>query len=211
MLTIATVNAGNYLGRGQEYVEKLYRGVSRNLDEFRFVCFTDDPSEYCNGVEKRALPHPFLSGWWHKLSLFQDGCFEHGERIVYFDLDTLIVRPLNEICAYDGTFAMLGPFYPHAASPYAGNQSGVMMWRAGELSAIWDAFAHDGHPNIPGGDQAYINGLDLKPDTLQEKFPDAFVSFKATDGAYPERASVVCFHGLPRPHQVRGWVKEKWI
>jgi hypothetical protein len=45
---------------------------------------------------------------------------------------------------------------------------------------------------------------------LQDAFPGLFVSYKQINGP-PEKASVVVFHGKPRPHEVTtGWVPEVW-
>ncbi len=94
-MLVVCVNAGNYLKRGREYVEKLHRGTRKNLTEFRFVCFTDDPEPYADGITKKDLPQPELKGWWHKISLFKPGVMEDGERVLFLDLDTVITGPLR--------------------------------------------------------------------------------------------------------------------
>lgn len=193
-----------------EYVEKLYRGVSRNLGQFEFVCFTDDPDPYSEGIIKRELPQPGIKGWWNKLALFKPGVFNDGDRVLFLDLDTVITGSLDRIAAYDGEFAMLGPFFANVSAIFAGNQSGVMAWRGGFGAPIWETFEAQGYPEIPGGDQAFINALKLNPDCLQDKFPGAIMSFKAEGGRAPADESIVCFHGLPRPHQCNGWVKDYW-
>jgi uncharacterized Rossmann fold enzyme len=68
----------------------------------------------------------------------------------------------------------------------------------------------------PGGDQAWIEGYceeaAMTPAILQDIFPDLFASFKVDDldKQPPAKASVVVFHGVPRPHEVAGWVQEVW-
>lgn len=208
---VVCVNAGNYQGRGQEYVEKLHSMVKRNLGAFSFTCFTDDPEPYADGIEKRPLPEPSLKGWWHKLSLLKPGVFEEGERVLFLDLDTLITGSIEDFAAYDGEFAMVGQFFDFVMWPFAGNQSAVMAWRGGFGKEIWVAFEAAGFPDLPGGDQAFINSLGLKPDIWQDVLPGRLVSFKGSGGRFVESASVVCFHGLPRPHECDGWVKEQWI
>jgi len=43
VLTVACVNHGNYLGRGDQYVNTLHAMVRRNLSrEFDFVCLKDE-------------------------------------------------------------------------------------------------------------------------------------------------------------------------
>ncbi len=211
MLNFVTVNANNYQGRGAEYVNVLFDSVRRNLEggtEGRFVVFTDDPDAgYREGIETRPLPGN-LTGWWNKLYLFKRGLFSDGERIVFLDLDTLITGPIDKLAAYDGAFAILTDFYrPH------GLQSSVMSWRAGEQSGIWESFERAGFPDVPGGDQAWIEQHRCRAWTtsLQGLFPEMFVSYKVSGGKLPDTASVVVFHGHPRPHEVvTGWVPRVW-
>jgi hypothetical protein len=209
MLHIVCVNAGNYLGRGAQYVNILFDSVRRNLAEgyeARFICFTDDAAGLDPRIETKPLPVPGLNGWWNKLALFKPGVFEDGDRVLYLDLDTVITGRLDEIAAYDGDFAILRDVYrPN------GFQSSVMAWRIGFENNIWQSFADMGFPQIQGGDQAWIEASYRGADILQDKFPNLFVSYKASGGAIPDKASVVFFHGLPRPHEVTiGWVPQVW-
>lgn len=214
-LNVVCVNAGNYLGRGVEYVNILFDSVRRNLTEGyqgKFVCFTDNIAEegYDEGIELRELPED-LKGWWNKLYLFKRGVFTEEDRVLYFDLDTVITGGLDDIASYDGEFAILADFFKSFDHVYAGWQSGVMAWHGGFGAHIWDEFVKDGYPDIPGGDQAWITATQAEADLFQSMFPGAFVSYKATAGNLPEKASVVCFHGIPRPHEVvTGWVPLVW-
>lgn len=215
MLNIVCVNAGNYLGRGAEYVNNLFDMVARNLAEGyagRFLCFTDDPSGLDPHIGFRELPNG-LMGWWNKLYLFSPGLFEDGDRVLYFDLDTVITGRLDEIAAYSGEFAILKDFFRQQgwASHELPLQSAVMAWAAGTNTNLWTDYVDSGFPTIPGGDQAWIASRDPKVEFWQDLFPGLFVSYKVTGGAVPSKASVVCFHGEPRPHQVTtGWVPKVW-
>jgi hypothetical protein len=123
-----------------------------------------------------------------------------------FDLDTLITGRLDEIAAYDGPFAILRDFYRPD-----GLQSAVMAWRAGDCTEIWNSFAAAGCPmDDIGGDQVWIEGTQTRTaKRLQDVFPGLFASYKLITGP-PPKASVVVFHGEPRPHEVDGWVAEVW-
>lgn len=210
MLHLCCVQTGNYQGRGAEYVNNLFDMVRRNLPagmEGEFVCFTDDLSlDYHEDITTRGLPQG-LEGWWNKLALFQDGLFPKGDRVVYFDLDTLIIGALDEIVAYEGPFAMLRDFYRQG-----GGQSSVMLWRAGFGHHLWNEYVAAGFPTHDlGGDQSWIEKR-VSPEWLQDLFPGDFVSFKADCGKYPPKGSkVIVFHGNPRPHEVLdGWVPDVW-
>ena len=213
-LTIVCINWGDYCGRGKEYVEKLYDGVYRWLPSgasFRFICFSDVSESIPNdrGIIYQALPEG-VKGWWNKLYLFKEGHFGEDERILFLDLDTIIVSPLDDIVGYDGEFAILKDFYQDRLAP------GVMLWKGGFGNGIWSSYVEAGYPtDLPMGDLSWINKYatenSLKVDILQDLFPDKFVSYKlhAQDGI-PKKSAVVCFHGLPRPHDAGGWVDGVW-
>lgn len=212
MINFVTVNWRNYQGRGAEYTNILFDSVRRNLEAGvpgRFIVFTDDPDAgYRDGIETRPLPSN-LNGWWNKLWLFSPGLFTTGDRVIFLDLDTVISGPLDALAAYDGAFAILTDFYRQI-----GMQSSVMSWRAGEQTGIWRSFEAAGFPQgDPGGDQSWIESHHNKAWTtrLQSLFPDMFVSYKASGGKLPDKASVCVFHGEPRPHDVvTGWVPKVW-
>lgn len=211
MLNVCCVMQGDYEGRGADYVERLHDMVRRNLAAGfpgRFVCFTDRPEalRHIAGVELRSLP-PQLRGWWAKLYLFSKVAFIPGERVLYFDLDVLILGPIDAIADYVGPFAGLRDT-PRGRDQL---QSSVMAWEAGRCAHIWENWLKAGKPEVSGGDQVWIQQRHAKPAWLQDLYPGAFRSFKSECiGGPPAGTRVVFFHGLPRPHEAGGWVDEIW-
>jgi uncharacterized Rossmann fold enzyme len=207
MFHIVCVQSGNYQERGAQYVNILFDSVRRNLAdgfEGEFVCFTDNAKGLEPGIVVRELPEGVI-GWWNKLYLFKDGLFPKGDRILYFDLDTVITGRLDEIASYDGNFAILRDWL----EPEIVNSS-VMAWRSGDYGYIWHNWLASGKPDYLGGDQEWIRRNTTSPVILQDVFPGLFASYKMTGGRIPDKASVCCFHGTPRPHQAKGWVPEVW-
>lgn len=210
MLQIVCVNAGNYCGRGKEYVEILYDMVRRNISqnvEGKFVCFTDDKEPYTDGIEKRPLSGG-LNGWWNKIYLFKEGLFPVGDRIIYFDLDTVIVGGLDDLLRYRGSFAILRDVYRPQ-----GLQSSVMAWESGKVPDIFATWCDLGRPILEGGDQIWIEKyLAQQADIFQELYPGQFRSYKQ-ECSYdiPRGTRVVFFHGHPRPHECGdGWIEYIW-
>jgi Methyltransferase domain/Protein of unknown function DUF115 len=223
MLKFCCVKQGTRYGA--EYVNRLYASILRNLEagtRGRFYCFTDDPNGIREEVHCVPLPHD-LRGWWSKLYLFgPHQQFRDHDRIVYFDLDTVIVGDFDQIIKYDGEFAILRDFYRPD-----GWQSSVMLWRGDFGAGIWWSWVRAKRPEIEGGDQAWIEkwwygpswlprqsgsyGLKL-PDILQDLFPGKFCSYKEHCKPYPpDGTSVVVFHGQPRPHNCgQAWVEAMW-
>lgn len=218
MITVACVRAGSRYPA--QYVAILADMVHRVMPAkvpYRFVCFTDQPETF-EGVENRPLP-PGIAGWFNKLALFAPDAFEPGERVIYFDLDTVLVGLLTDVVAYQGEFAILRDAYRPE-----GLQSACMAWRAGAMDWIWTAYEAQGRPSdVPGGDQAFIEdcgargGSYLIPDgprfdILQDLFPGQFASFKVDCiSGPPASARVVYFHGTPKPADfAEGWVADFW-
>lgn len=207
-LNIVCVKHGTMYG--PEYVNRLFDMVRRNLPggNYRFTCFTDDATGIDAETQIRPLPEG-LTGWWNKLYLFKAGLFPDGERVMFLDLDTLIVGQMDAIVGYSGPFATLRDFWrPEGLGP------AVMLWKAGEHTAIWDNFEAAGRPLQGNGDQTWLEWYFCcqRPDILQDLYPGAFVSFKTHCLPYPPAGTkVVCFHGTPRPHEVTaGWVPDVW-
>lgn len=215
MLNIVTVNAGNYQGRGVEYTNVLFDCVRRNLAEGtpgRLIVFTDTAGAYDDGIEVRPLPDPAAEGWFAKLGLFKPGVFDDGDRVLYLDLSALVCGRLDEIAAYQGNFAILRDFYRPD-----GLQSSVMAWGAPYMSGpagIWSEWQLSRRPETPGGDQAWIEECfrrhGVPPEILQDRFPDRIISYKVSGIKTPQKASVVVFHGHPKPHEVDGWAANVW-
>ena len=205
MLTVACVDAGNYLGRGREYVEKLRRMVARHLSlPHVFTCLTDyGPVGNEHGDAPTffiALP-PGLRGWWNKIVLFRPGLFEG--RVLYLDLDSVITGPLDPLAAAKGILHL--DRWGWDRKVYG---SGVMVFDAGEHADIWEKFT----PEVPRkfeGDQDFITSLGGWP-----ALPDGLcVSYRYhCKKGPPAGASVVCFHGSPKMHQLPAghWAHEHW-
>ena len=210
MLTVACVKWGTMYG--PEYVNKLEAMVSRHLTlPYKFKCFTDNPAGLHHSVVEPL--YAGLEGWWGKLSLFQPSQFRSSDRVLFFDLDTVILGSLDKIAAYDGPFAILRDFiFPDHYG------SGVMAWKPSlATDSIWELWNATGRPRPIRGDQGWIE-KSLKdrgavPDLWQDLFPGEFVSYKCDCFYMPPapEAKVVCFHGTPKPHEIkRKFITEHW-
>jgi hypothetical protein len=193
-----------------QYVINLKIALDRNLTyPFKFVCLTDDP--LVKGVDTIRLSngHP---GWWSKIELFRPG-WADTERVLYFDLDTLILGNIDDLLELGDDFYGLRPW--NAANLRAGNcASGIMAWKNGDYGFLYEKFNATEINRL--GDQAYISaalkahGGTFTP--LQDAAPGIY-SYKRECRRHgpPGDARIVCFHGRPRVHEVMdAWVKEAW-
>ena len=104
-VNILTMKWGDYYG--PHYVNRLYWAVNRNLSkEFRFLCYTDDPT----GIIPEVECHPMIDvkyspDWpdrrWNKLGVFRTGggTSDLEGTCLFLDLDTLIVDSID--CMFD--------------------------------------------------------------------------------------------------------------
>lgn len=220
MLTVACVlkSGGDY---SPEYVNILRDSVRRHWPEgvpFRFACLTDLPaSAFAEGIEVVPLAYPF-PGWWAKMELFSPRVSDALGDILYFDLDTAICGPLDLAVRRPTRFTILRDFYRPK-----GYGSGVMFIPAG-THAPWEAFisgdeetastwrAHANGDTGFRGDQDFLEKYAPGAALWQDVCPGVFVSFKpapifiagkpALLASAPKGASVVCFHGFPRPAEL---------
>ena len=180
--------------------------IARQLTGYDVVCLTDKaPAHPLPGVEYWPLSG-VLTGWWSKLELFAPWNFKPGERIVYFDLDTVIIHEPSALFEWRGTFAALEDLWNPGRMA-----SGVMAWEAGPaVWPIWETACIAGHD---GAHVAQVRGTDWTP---VQRIEPGVCSFKpvARDHHTWRRTldgseSVVCFHGQPRPWDVADEIK--WL
>lgn len=142
MTTIACVWVRGHVPFTATYVTRLYAMVSRWMDRpFRFVCLTDRPRVVPDIIEPiEVQPPPGCFAWWTKVQLFNPSLPLTG-RVLYLDLDTLVVGALGPIVDYPAPFALV----PDAGTFQTRNglglvkrfNSSVMVWNAGEQADLY--------------------------------------------------------------------------
>lgn len=139
---------GEYVGYSPEYVRRLKAMADRFCSRpFRFVCLTDQPEAMPSDVE--AIPIERFVGchaYWSKLQLFDP---RHGwtGRMLYIDLDSLIVAPLDPIIDFPAEFALTEDAFvlerAHINTDRYGRRlvrrfnSSVMVWDGGTQTDLF--------------------------------------------------------------------------
>lgn len=195
-------------GYSHDEVRILQEQVKRNLSEpHRFVALSDRPID---GVE-RCIPDEIWPGWFSKILLFRHGT---AGRNLYLDLDTVVVGDLSTLLS-DSLSAPRN----WAQSGHNGVQSSVMAW-TGDYSFIADAFDVTelrGDPRHPfgrygatdyWGDQGFLTALLGEPGAGKIKPMAGVYSYRYhCQNGPPADASVIAFHGIPKPTEVNAeWV-----
>lgn len=156
MITVACVLVRGHVAFTPEYVARLRSMVARNIDRpYRFVCLTDRPEQLPPEVEAVPIVHwKSLKGWWAKINLFRPGLFTG--RVLYLDLDVLIVSPLNAIIDFPARMALV----PDGAPKFQGQGELKTVHRYNSSVMVWDA---------PVGNQLFEN---WKPDIAARLWGD---------------------------------------
>jgi hypothetical protein len=194
------------------YVNRLYGMVARNLERaFRFVCFTDDPSDIRPEVECAPIPHINLpktrKGSWRKLALFAPALHDLSGAALFLDLDVVITDRLDCFFEFPGDLCIVENWAQQGMG--IGNSS-VLRFRIGTLADVYERFNEnpDAIADTYSNEQAYLS---LTEKSVSLRFwPVAWVrSFKMHCVPFPwirpfvrprvpAGARIVAFHGYPK-------------
>lgn len=212
MLTVACVLVRGHVAFTPEYVWRLHSMARRRIErEFEFVCLTDQPKQMPKGVRPIEIKPPDgMKGWWAKIQLFKPGRF--GGRVLYLDLDTLLLDSLDEIIDFPADFALV----PDGAPNFKG-QNGLSVVKCFNSSVMvwdWDA-VHQLHRNwTPSvarrlwGDQDWIG--EQMPGA--RKMPLEWFPRLTSEREWPEAAKVLLCKA-PKNLQAAAmwkWFEEMW-
>ncbi|MEN6306098.1 MAG: hypothetical protein ABFD96_25455 [Armatimonadia bacterium] len=214
-MIVACVRTGTKYG--PEYVTRLEAGVARHLQrEHRFVCLTDRPQDL-PGVWTHDIGPTHLKGWWGKMALF-DFAARIGERVIYLDLDTVVVGDLTPLADLDCEFAICGSFTRAAGNLKWPCRYGscIMSFAPGFGAEVWQQFtAAPAHHMVEAGiygDQMIIERLLPAATILQEVLPPGyFLGYRDLGAAKPGPCALVIFAGNSKPHNCNeDWIRTAW-
>ena len=220
-----------------EYVEKLYSMLGRHLPlQFRFNVFTEAQRTVPSHVIKHDLTEwPGVGGkrsaWWYKMQIF-DPSRKLG-RVMYLDLDTVVVNDLGWINELDPQFFWTIRDFKYLWRPnWQGINSSFMLFDSARYSFIWqDFYAKNVHQVSKQfrGDQDYLSQI-LDQKNLRFLDPIQAMSWRwqVFQGGFdikkrqcrspnhtttiPNGTSLLVFHGEPKPHTVQDWVvQQHWV
>lgn len=190
-------------------VHTLRRMVASNLERpHRFRCLSD---REIPGIDC-LIPDENWPGWWSKLLLFR---YSHGQ-VLYLDLDVVVVGNLDRLLSRE-----LAVPANWAQSGHGGCQSSVMSWdtRRHDLGYLADLFRPElleapanGNCGAYGkhklwGDQEYLTDILGSPGEGITPMRHVYSYKYHCRESLPGDASVVCFHGAPKPEQVH----DEWV
>jgi len=125
------------------WVEKMRNMVARNMTvPYEFVCLSNIPFKM-KGVKVIPLKYN-LPGWWSKLELFRNDLPIGRGRVLYLDLDLVILSSLDPFINFEGDIAICDSFVDNtdAKDPgiRRGYNSSVISYNYPVTLPIWDTF-----------------------------------------------------------------------
>ncbi len=210
---------------GPEYVNNLYNMIQRHLTvPHRFICFTENHSELDPKIEIRPLGTAKLSGWWWKPYLFKHGHFDNGDTNLFFDLDMVIIKNIDNIATYlPEHFVGLQDVGRVFKRGYDRLGSAVLKWPANKYTEIWSNL--ESTPQYSSqfhGDQDYLWTFwkdqikffpekwimsykwEVRDRSELVRMPNGRFNFSSIREVTTDpETSVLAFHGSPDPHEVK--------
>lgn len=210
-----------------DYVFRLRSGVARHLKfAHEFICLTDRVGE----LQKIAsVPLAWAwPGWWSKMEIFGI----HGP-VLYLDLDTVVVGSIDtlaeRITESEDELFMVRDFYKqNLLSTGMLGWNGDVKWILDEFRKVvdgarWSTFKGTFYLGTASGsfrgDQEWLRPIlsgqdEMKVSSIQDVF-SGIRSYKVHMRNCRQLIGderVICFHGKPRPHEVRNvpWMKKHW-
>jgi len=205
------------------YVERLYNMLSRHITPgIRLHVYTEADRPVPAPMIKHALTDWSIGGprraWWYKMQLFDPE--HHAGPLLYFDLDTVIVRNIDWIWQQPLRYFWAVRDFKYLWRPhdYRVNSS-IMWWDTRQFESVWRAFQREDLRRIMSrnhGDQDYIsNAISDSDRRLFDVEQIVSWRWQCKDGGYNfsrkcykspgtgtrlnHRNSVIVFHGQPKP------------
>lgn len=209
-----------------EYVNNLFSMAQRHLSlPFRFICFTEHSEGIRPEVEIWPLPEFEEPPWeysrfcqaWRKLALFQPGLAEMQGKVLFLDLDVVIVDNIDALFAFSERLAIIENWYQKGQMV---GQASAICFEAGQPVALLEHYQRDPIAVLKQyrTEQAYITGqlglgnFDFFPEAWCKSFkkhclPGGIKNYFVPKNAIPEGAKIVVFHGRPNPPDA---IKGEW-
>ncbi len=214
-------------GYDWQYVERLYNSVRRNSTyEVVFHVFTEAHRPVPPDMVKHELIEwADINGprksWWYKMQVFNPA--NHSGPLLYFDLDTVIVRNFDWIPKLSLRYFWATRDFRQLWRPtHRGINSSVMWWDTQRFAWMWQEIEKRNIYHLMRqypGDQDYVS--DLLTDKDMRYFPqgntaswrwqclDGGMDFKTRRYLEPNtgtkvdpKTSILIFHGSPKPHEL---------
>jgi hypothetical protein len=200
-----------------DYVVKLRSMVRRNTaKDFNTVCLTDGSFDLPPDIDTfRIKPMPAGErGFWRKPRVFLDHAPEFARRILYMDLDVLVVANIDAIIDYPAEFAICADSAPDFQGLggkvcVKGYNSSVMVWNKGKRRYLAQAEGFEYRRRLFSDQDAY---KEIAPN--EATFPANWIRRLSAGGpeTWDEETRVILCIGEKnhKAQKSRGWFDGYW-
>jgi len=212
-----------------DYVNRLFNMVRRNVTvDINFYCFTEISAGLHPDIIVKPLPVLDVPDEDNKFAYRKEAalCDDdlgglRGERVLFFDLDVVIVANIDELLTFPqgDEFVIINDW--NTNGDHVG-QASCYSWRVGTLGYVKKYF--EAHPKevvkqYHTASQEYLSAQVIKTQGKLIFWPEPWVrSFKSHclpkgllrhffPAAIPPGAKVIAFHGSPKPQDA---IAGKW-
>jgi len=216
---------------GPEYVNNLYAMVERNITiPHKFICITDDPEGLTPGIHILPMQDDNIEEWWHKLTLFKPTIGDLTGRILFMDLDVVVMGNID--CFFnDHKFSIIKEWIAGR-----GFNSSVFSLEIGTYTYVWDNYVKElAIQQRPGRIKGQIRGYNGDQDWITKQIPNPSYTWpmewvpsykycceksgpiktELHDDGSPVGGKIVIFHGNPNPPDAiigwKRWGPSPWI
>ena len=212
---------------GPEYVNILDAMIKRNITvDYKFICFTDDPTGIHDHIETRPIPEiPLaeaspISGWRKIASLSPELGIEGT--VLFLDVDLVITGNMDAFFEYEpGEFCCIENWSQKGRG--IGNSS-VYRYQADAHHDIFNYFCNNIEQVYQDyvSEQEYLTKMVAKtqtvkwwPDTICRSFkrhcmPKGIMRYLKKP-QLPDDCRILVFHGPPKPTEAATGIYKKYI
>lgn len=218
-----------------DYVEKLHRGLQRNLSvPVRLHVYTEEDRAVPDSMIKHVLEEwPGVRGpkrsWWYKIQLFNTNLYKGN--LLYFDLDTVITGNIDWILQLPTEYFWAPKDFQYLYRKNLTKINSSVMWFDNTLwqdlysnidpNKLKTASKHHGdqdyiYENIPQHrirylDQSRINSWRWQAHDGGWNFATKKPHNPGTGTKLAHNVSIMVFHGDPKPHEIHdSLVRKHW-
>ena len=199
------------------WVDKLYRGISRNYSGmFDFICLTDKNYKFEEPIITERLSMSVDQyGWMCMVDMYRPNLCK-GNRFT-MGLDTIITGPMDDILNHNTRVGLCGdPLEPDKVC------NAVTLASPEFCDEYWDRWKDKNKDMMKEciflrapSEMAVLRKYYNDVERLDVTFPNRILSYKAHVVGNSRSlidSSIVYFHGNPKPHNIvhQGWVQENW-
>lgn len=189
------------------YVNNLFYMIEKNttIKNYEFYCFTDNTQGLDKNINTIKIPkisNKNIYGWFHKLCLFDKKINPLKGRMLYFDLDVVIISNIDCFIQYESDKLTILNDWIYKKYGIKKYNSSIMQWNIDLYFDLFDHFQNIVSCKKYAGDQDFITDHIQDAIFWPEEWCISYKWHECEKKKIPENAKIIVFHGNPKPHEL---------